>query len=82
MPTATAPTVTPAVAASASIFNVAAQTNGFGVEALASRYLDLLRAGFGGVGFSTVLDAVLDARARGDRTFDVLTVVTTTRTQR
>jgi hypothetical protein len=71
MTTTVAP-ITPAIAHAAQSFNVAARTNNFGVEALASRYFDLLCVGFSGSGFSAALDSVLDYRARGDRTFDVL----------
>jgi len=70
----------------ASRFNVAAITPGFGVEILFSRYQDIRIASghhdldvFRGVGFSAVLDAVLESRARHDRTFDVLNLATTRR---
>jgi len=62
-------------------FNVAAITNAFGADALFGRYQEL-RIGsanhdpdmLAGLRFSAVLDLLLDYRARGDRSFDVLAV--------
>jgi hypothetical protein len=83
MTTDTAPvTVTPDVANLARSFNTAAITpTQFGLETLFQRWSFLRKASarhdpdlLAGLSFSTVVDAVVDYRSRGDHAFDVLKV--------
>ncbi|HVB13547.1 MAG TPA: hypothetical protein VNH38_02175 [Candidatus Dormibacteraeota bacterium] len=77
-----APTIDISVVHAATSFNVAAATPGFGVEILFSRFQDLRTISgqktpdvLAGASFASVLDAVLECRTRGDRTFDVLAAI-------